>query len=169
MLFFRYFLLMLTLCFWAAASQACDCPSVPIDTLRARATHIFVGKVVRVETNWMSGGMKYTFQVSQTWGKASDNMRVVNSAFVKQCGYPFREGETYLVYAKKKFSLRTDACGGSKPLSAAAADLAILGKGQAIGELPNVARLWWQMSACIVLGLIFLAVVVLRGKFRRKP
>lgn len=160
---------MAVLLVWLGQVFACDCPAQSLDALRKRATHIFVGKVVRVETNWMSGGMKYTFQVSETWQRETDNLLVVNSAFPKQCGYAFQQGETYLVYAAKKFSLRTDACGGSKPLSAAQADLAALGKGSPVRDSPLVSRIIWGMSIAMGIGLLFLAFVVLRGKFNKTP
>jgi hypothetical protein len=44
------------------------------------------------------------------------------------CGYPFKEGQEYLVYAYTgKQGLQTDLCSQNKPLSKAEADLALLG------------------------------------------
>ena len=45
------------------------------------------------------------------------------------CGYPFKEGQEYLVYAYGKGEpFKVDLCSGTKPLSKANADLALLGK-----------------------------------------
>jgi hypothetical protein len=47
------------------------------------------------------------------------------------CGYPFKEGQEYLVYAYGKGEpFETDICNGTHPLSKADEDLALLGNGE---------------------------------------
>ena len=46
------------------------------------------------------------------------------------CGYPFEEGQEYLVYAYGKQDLKVDACSETKQLSKADEDLALLGNGE---------------------------------------
>jgi hypothetical protein len=44
------------------------------------------------------------------------------------CGYPFKEGQEYLVYAYEgKQGLKVDGCGATKLFSKAGADLTLLG------------------------------------------
>jgi hypothetical protein len=60
------------------------------------------------------------------------------------CGYSFTEGEEYLVYASGRgLRLRTGLCSGTKRLSEAQADLAILGEEQSMSEDANAAQ-WRQ-------------------------
>lgn len=47
------------------------------------------------------------------------------------CGYFFQEGQEYLVYASAEGAqLKTGSCSGTKRLSDARADLAVLGEGE---------------------------------------
>jgi hypothetical protein len=57
---------------------------------------------------------------------------VVNTANQgSACGYPFKEGREYLVYAsERQQGLEVDLCGETRPLSEAGADLAVLGSGE---------------------------------------
>ena len=48
------------------------------------------------------------------------------------CGYPFKEGKEYLVYAWGK-RMEVDSCGRTGPLSKASANLEVLGNGEALG------------------------------------
>ena len=44
------------------------------------------------------------------------------------CGYPFKEGQEYIVYAyEKEEPFKVDLCSQTKPLSKASEDLALLG------------------------------------------
>jgi len=113
---------------------------------------VFSGEVVDFEkspppttmiegTMWtiMGGGggtATATLRVSEVWkGPKQQTVEVSTGADSGMgCGYPFEEGQEYLVYAGKGMSV--DLCSETKPLSKAGADLALLGKlGE--GEKPN--------------------------------
>ncbi|MEM6801038.1 MAG: hypothetical protein AAF696_06510 [Bacteroidota bacterium] len=128
------------------------------------ANQIFVGKVIGVNSNWISGGMKYTFLVEKTWKRGADSLLVVNTGWDYECGYQFEEGKTYLVYGTKKFSLKTDACMGNKVLKEAEADLVFLGEGNLPRKSVAVPIAGWGMGIMVLGAMIFLAFVILRKK-----
>jgi hypothetical protein len=166
---FFFFATLLMASFLGLRAQECPCEpkNSPQEAIVA-ADIIFVGKLLRAETNWMSGGMKYAFEVERTWKMDADRMLYVNSEFERDCGYAFREGERYLVYANKLFTTKkTDSCSGSKPLLEAEADLAILGQGSPTQTPASLNRAMWTMGLLIVGGILFLVLVVLRKKLIR--
>lgn len=123
--------------------------------------------MVRVESNWISGGMKYTFSVNRNWGKNTDKIMVVNTPFDRDCGYHFDQGRTYLVFATRKFNVKTFFCSGNKPLSEAGADLARLGPGQPTRKSAQMATMMWVVAALGLLATLFVGLVVTR-KFWKK-
>ena len=76
-----------------------------------------------------------TFRVSESWkGPGGGTLKVRTALMGMSCGYPFKEGQEYLVYAYTgKQGLRVDLCSQTKPFEKAGADLAVLGD----GERPN--------------------------------
>ena len=147
--------------------QACPCDSTKqIQDYIDGANQIFVGTVIGVNTNWISGGMKYTFVVEQTWGRGADSLLVVNTGWDHECGSQFEEGEKYLVYGEKKFNLKTDACMGSKSLGEAGPDLELLGKGEAPRKSYTVPLAGWGMGLMVFLTMIFLAFVIFKNKLK---
>lgn len=141
---------------------SCDCPPDGLAKARTTATHIFTGKVVRMESNWMSGGTKYTFEVHRYWGKPSDNILIVSTAFKNKCGYPFEEGREYLVYATKKFTLKTMGCSGTVPLGDATSLIAALGEGEAPHPSSMIYPMIWTVAILGLLSLVFVGIVVTR-------
>lgn len=144
---------------------ACPCDS----TMTAQdfidgANQIFVGKVIGVNTNWISGGMKYSFEVEKTWKRGADRLLFVNTGWDYECGFPFVEGEKYLVYGVKKFSLKTSECMGTKALKEAEEDLKLLGVGAQTRKSGLVPMVGWAMGAMVVLAMAFLAFVIFRKK-----
>ena len=90
--------------------------------------------------------MTVTFRVSEAWkGTERGTVNVETAIEEASCGYPFNEGESYLVYASKGTSsggLEVALCSSTKPLSEADADLAALGPGAApTGSPPGGDRL----------------------------
>lgn len=146
---------------------ACECitlsPQAQIDS----ADVVFDGTVIYVNTNWMSGGMKYTFQVHQTWKRRTDTVMVINSGFATtDCGYNFEEGKRYLVFARKKFSFKTDLCAGNTLIAEADTYLNKLGKSQQPAQSSLIPIMYWTLSGLTVFALAFMAFIVLR---KRKP
>ena len=152
--------------FWNTPLLAEDCPcdAPPEPALaQAQADIIFSGTCIFANTNWMSGGMKFSFAVDQTWKGGTDSLFIVHTGWEVDCGYRFEEGETYLVYVRKKFSPKTDRCMGSKPLAEAAADIAFLGTSQAPRKSAFLAPTSWVLGGLLFLALLFLAFIVLRN------
>jgi hypothetical protein len=101
---------------------------------------VFSGEVVDVEDGppiSYSGidlpSSDVTLQVSEVWkGPQRETLEVITErADGVSCGYPFEEGQEYLVYASGKGEpFETDICSGTTPLSKAEEDLALLGNGE---------------------------------------
>lgn len=148
-------------------AQPCDCepPASNNEALEA-ATYAFVGKCVLLNTNWMSGGMKYSFEVEKSWKKAAPRLIIVNSPFIQECGgMKFEVGKRYLVFVEKKFSHKTNRCMGSKAV--VEEEVAALGEGMAPQPSKMVMPMIWTIS---ILAVIFLALVIfVATKKKTKP
>lgn len=146
----------------------CDAPPEPV-AASAAADIIFVGKVIRVNTNWMSGGMKFTFEVEQYWKHRVDQYFVVNSGWEeRECGYLFESGKRYLVFAKKKFSAKTDRCAGNLLLEEATPIPAVLGPGNPPSSSPALPGMYLTLAVTGLLSVLFVAFVVLRKRLFHK-
>lgn len=144
---------------------ACSCEEGKVaQNYFEAANQIFVGQVIGVNSNWISGGMKYTFLVEKTWKRGADSLLVVNTGWDYECGYQFEKGKKYLVYGIKKFSLRTDACMGNKLIEEAEVDLQFLGEGNLPRKSIAVPIAGWGMGIMVLGAMIFLAFVILRKK-----
>ena len=86
----------------------------------------------KMRTIIMGGGTATaTMRVSEVWkGPKQETLEVRTPVSGMSCGYPFKEGQKYLVYAYGKQDLKVDLCSGTKPLSKAGADLMVLGDGE---------------------------------------
>lgn len=139
------------------AALACSCvpPGAPRDEA-ARARAVFVGEVVEVapageaakksggkcaqETGWHlavpnEGGVRVRFKVSRVWKNVAGGEVVIKTpASSAACGYAFRKGESYVVYAyggdDALGQLTTGLCSRTRPVSAAEEDLRDLGAGE---------------------------------------
>ena len=124
-------------------ASACSCV-LPQGSQKERAERalsgseaVFSGKVVEIEKppsgpGWSSGDLETdTFRVSEVWkGPQRATLEVKTPVWGMSCGYPFEEGQEYLVYASGKQDLKVHACGTTKQLSKADEDLAVLGNGE---------------------------------------
>ncbi len=92
------------------------------------------GEVIDVEKGSFSSSV--TIRVSEVWkGPQRETLEVSTPSYGAACGYPFKEGQEYLVYAywgnqgkPPRPALKVDSCSGTKPLSEAGEDLALLDK-----------------------------------------
>jgi hypothetical protein len=101
---------------------------------------VFSGEVVEVEEGppikmmGISGvrTSRVTLQASEVWkGPQGETLEVSTLRDGMSCGYPFKEGEEYLVYANTgKRGLEVDLCSGTQRLTEAEADLEVLGAGK---------------------------------------
>ena len=65
-------------------------------------------------------------------GPEQDTLEVRTPRYEASCGYSFKEGQEYLVYAEGK-KMKVTYCGRTTLLSKASADLEVLGNGEALG------------------------------------
>lgn len=159
---------LLTLGFSVIKAFTCPCDSTKTaqDYIDG-ANQIFVGTVIGVNTNWISGGMKYSFEVEKTWKRGADRLLVVNTGWDYECGSVFKEGEKYLIYGQKKFSLKTNTCMGTKAFIDAAEDLRLLGEGASPRKSAVVPLAGWGMGLMIVVAMAFLAFIIFKKNDHR--
>ena len=134
-------------------ASACSC-AMPPGSQKERAEQalsdseaVFAGEVVDFEdsplpTTTMEGTMvtimggsggtaTATLRVSEVWkGPEQEILEVSTPVFGASCGYPFKEGQEYLVYASEGQGLEVVLCSETKLLSKAGADLALLGNSE---------------------------------------
>ena len=133
-------LLAASLAFGAEAGLACTCvpPKGPAEELQLAAA-VFSGKVVEVRKHRQSedifAGVEAVLRVERAWkGVEEATVSVFTSSHSAACGYSFKEGRTYLVYAYKNAEgrLSTGICGRTRRLKDAGEDLKELGAGREI-------------------------------------
>jgi hypothetical protein len=96
-----------------------------------RATSVFAGEVVKLKKG--VGTNKVSFRVAEVWkGPEQETLEVRTPRYGMSCGYSFKEGREYLVYAEGK-KMNVTYCGRTTLLSKASADLQVLGNGETLG------------------------------------
>ncbi|MDQ3100858.1 MAG: hypothetical protein M3R08_05690 [Bacteroidota bacterium] len=107
--------------------RECDCPAMRVTDHWCRASVIFLGKVTAVDTTYaqteigkwnrdvierISAG----FIVEHTFKGSTNAMMNINTAMDdRHCGFSFRKGETFLVFAHEENNeLVTDRCSGTR-------------------------------------------------------
>ena len=108
----------------------------------------------------------FTFRVSGSWkGPEGGALEVRTPVSGISCGYPFEEGQEYLVYASGGQELKVDLCSETKLLSKARADLAVLGDGENPkdgGDTLNDTSGGLSVGAMVGLAMAASLLVVLR-------
>ena len=130
----------------ASVAHACSCMQQTVEQARQTAAAIFEARVLEVSDPAPLDGKagipmrKVQLEVVQQW-KGVENreqLEVITAAQGAACGYGFREGNSYLVYAyDAEGGLGVSSCSRTKPRDAAAEDLAALGAGIATVEVKN--------------------------------
>ena len=102
---------------------------------------------------------RVTLRVSEVWkGPWRETLEVSTPSGGVSCGYPFKEGQEYLVYAYgKEEPFKVDLCTETKPLSKAGMNLQLLGDGQRPGEEVPVPDTSGGVGGLGVLGLAAVA------------
>ena len=97
---------------------------------------VFSGEVVEVEegptlTDYGSS-FRVTLRASEVWkGPRQETLEVNTPSQGTACGYPFKEGQEYLVFAGEgKQGFVVDSCGGTHRLTEAEEALEVLGAGK---------------------------------------
>lgn len=130
----------------AGPAHACSCMSLPLQDSVDSSDAVFSGEVQSIDEDAASpgGGMmapgRITFAVQDSWkGVAAESVSVYGQGDGANCYNRFEQGEAYLVYAshakKADDALKNNACGETKPLVTAEADLRLLGP--PASELPE--------------------------------
>lgn len=123
-----------------ANSYACSCAKpVSVKEEFERAKAVFYGKVMEIKDQKDPDGYmvkKVLFEVKNTWkGVSKSQMIMVTGQGGGDCGFEFRKGEEYLVYANDSSLygdmgyLFTGICNLTNQYSDAKNDLLILGEG----------------------------------------
>lgn len=121
-------------------AHACSCaPSGSPKEAMAEANAVFFGKVVAIRTpgprlrngEWVISSadpMTVEFDVVRVWkGPIRQNLSVQTERYEVSCGFGFKEGRRYIVYA---YDGHTGLCTRTAPAWLAARDFAALGLGQ---------------------------------------
>lgn len=135
-------LLAFYLVFGTDTSFACTC-APPMSAAREleRATAVFSGKIVEIrkhkQAEHIFAKVEVVFQVEKVWkGVEGRTVSVFTSSQSSACGYGFKEGRTYLVYAhgNAEGKLSTSICSRTRRLKDASEDLKVMGAGREITE-----------------------------------
>lgn len=120
-----------------APAWGCDCGEIPCALVAMGTDHAVFSGTVLERHDPASGEVvvnvrqpvEYKIEIEEVWkGELSDVVTVRSPRDGSSCGYPFKVGEAYLVYATTdhRVGLRTGLCTRTKLLAEAGADLAEL-------------------------------------------
>ena len=117
-------------------AYACSCMGASEQRYLASSEAVFSGEVVEVEegptlTDYGSS-FRVTLRASEVWkGPRQETLEVNTPSQGAACGYPFKEGQEYLVFAGEgKQGFVVDSCGGTHRLTEAEEALEVLGAGK---------------------------------------
>ncbi|CAM4269761.1 hypothetical protein FHS16_002020 [Paenibacillus endophyticus] len=120
------------------SALACSCvePGSVQETMK-RSDTVFEGTAISVKSItsdiFRSSGsrIKASFQVNEVWkGHVAPHIEVLTAGSEESCGYSFKEGERYLVYARATgSSLEASLCSGTLLHHEAEEHIALLGSG----------------------------------------
>jgi hypothetical protein len=135
-------ILVASLMFGANTSLACTCaPAKSAAQGLAGSTAVFSGKVVEIKRHKQAedifSRVEVVFRVEKVWkGLERGTVSVFTSSWSTACGYGFKGGRTYLVYAHRNAEgkLSTSICSRTRRLKDARKDLDELGAGRQITE-----------------------------------
>lgn len=120
------------------ATFACTCADIP-DPLKDKvawwlkdSTAVFTGESIKLEKIPQTRDMVVTFSVDEFWkGDLSGVVELRTPIDSASCGFDFRIGRSYLVYAYgPKTALMTGLCGGNREQYDARDQLEVLGRGK---------------------------------------
>jgi hypothetical protein len=151
-------------------AHACSCAGgAPFRVLAkgADASAVFSGEVLDVEEGSptrMFGtripSSRVTLRVSEVWkGPQRESLEVSTPESGATCGYNFKEGQEYLVYAYgRQGPLKVDLCSETRLLSKAGAHLRVLGDGRSPGDDGALSDTSGQFLRLDIVGMMGLAV-----------
>ncbi|MFF2482525.1 hypothetical protein [Paenibacillus sp. NPDC058071] len=160
------------------AVQACSCVEPVLTEQMKSQDAVFVGEAVSSKTKGFTAfsstldKVEYEFRVAEVWkGQVTSQLKVYSTAGSDSCGMEFKQGESYLVFAKSiGGKLETGLCGGTKLLSGAGAELSQLGQGSKPPALDFLTSKTSSAGAWMVtlLAVVLLAVLIGYAYYRRR-
>lgn len=151
---------------WPALSFACDCPERSFEERFEAANIVLRAHVVSVSNNTHKGGYNIAVQVKESWKRSIEPYTTVHT-LNSSCGVNFTPDRDYIIWAEKHHqTIRADKCLGALPVEEAAADLAYLGEGMPPSASPGMGKYFVLLLVLPLLGLAFVAFVVLRARKR---
>jgi hypothetical protein len=117
-------------------AYACSCMGASEQRYLASSEAVFSGEVVEVEegptlTDYGSS-FRVTLRAYEVWkGPQQETLEVNTPRMDTACGYPFKEGQEYLVFADEgKQGFEVNSCGGTRRVTEAEEALEVLGAGK---------------------------------------
>jgi hypothetical protein len=149
----------------AASNCGCDSTATWQDAYD-KANVVFVGTCMDVIPNAIKGGLNILFQIDSSWKRAIEPVTTVHTNSPNQCGYPFKAGERYIVFANKRHqTTQTTECEPNQLYDDnGILILRRLGKGFTPGRAGLASNMNWLLVGLAAAGMAFLAFVVLRKK-----
>ncbi len=148
---------------------ACSCLEPPaVEEALERSKAVFMGKVIEIKEQKILGGgttNRILFEVVKTWKGESQSQIFITTGQpgAGDCGYDFRKGEEYLVYANRtsiygyNVDLSTVVCDRTNKLSEAEDDLVLLGEGivpteevNSANELNDASTYIWIIAIVVI-------------------
>lgn len=150
-------------------ASACSCAgTIAVEEAQAKSDAVFEGTVTAVKSSSMrllnspAKAVKANFQVNEVWkGHVAPTIEVLTAGSSESCGYEFKMGERYLVYATATGkSLEVNLCNGTVLHNQAEQQISLLGS----GSLPPQASEGEQQSGeTFVRNMILLFSVIIVG------
>lgn len=106
----KYFVTFIFVLFFPLSASeivACDCIILTDPNLQVlvnygykRASVVFSGKVIKIDKKPNNNFVKVTFNIEKSWKRVLENEVILTTTNSDEdCGYSFKVGEKYLVYA----------------------------------------------------------------------
>lgn len=167
---FSLFLLLISAFAFGKANNNCGCEQpASFEQAYKKANIVFLGSCIDISPNAIKGGLNIVFQVDSSWKRGVEQITTVHTNSTNQCGYEFKQGSKYIVFGNKKHqTISSTSCEPNQLFSEGGAEtLEKLGR----GILPGRPELAWNLTLLLtgmgIAGLLFLAFVIFRKKFKR--
>lgn len=148
---------------------ACSCiiPGTPAEEME-KSDAVFSGEVIKIEDSY-NYGYDVTLQVLETWkGTEGSLIKVHTGMGGGDCGFGFKEGEEYLVYASlTDGELQVYSCSLTGILDES--DTESLGEGTPVAESERPPE--WMYAAAtlaVILSAVFFALMSQKKRASRK-